>query len=101
MKEALIILLVVFALAALTAVRYRRQIVAVVRVWRMLKAARSASQRQQQNADELGTRKDDVALVNCAKCGAWVASEKAVKLNAKTYICGQSCMRTEAPFSSN
>ena len=76
MKEAFFILFVVMLLAALTAVRYRKQISGMIGLAKVLKEAKdnvglSRSIR--------GEKQVSVQLVNCAKCGVWVPQNKARK----------------------
>lgn len=91
MREALLILAVIAVLLGLTAFRYRRQILAGVQVWRMLKQMR-------QNAGTIGkqgpeqAKKDLGPLVNCSKCGTWVPESKAISLNSQTYFCSKECV---------
>jgi hypothetical protein len=75
MKEGFFILLVIFILLGLTAVRYRKQITGMIGLARALKDAKDnaagGSQRQAAPAS--------VQLVNCSKCGVWVPENKASK----------------------
>jgi Pyruvate/2-oxoacid:ferredoxin oxidoreductase delta subunit len=75
-REAVLILVVIAVLLALTAVKYRRQIVGMISVARMLKAAATASK-----TGQIRTRQPEVRataqLVNCSGCGVWVPEEKA------------------------
>jgi hypothetical protein len=97
MREAFIILLVIAVLLGLTAIRYRKQIVAMMHIWRSLKAMRQqAAQRQvePEKAEELGP------LVNCAKCGTWVPEQRAIKLRGGTFYCSSNCLETAATTKS-
>jgi hypothetical protein len=91
MKEAFVILLVIFALLALTAIRYRRQIVGVIQIWRSLKAMRSQANEKQVPP---ATTSSSGALVNCAKCGTWVPEQRAIKLRGGVIYCSTACMET-------
>ena len=91
MKEAFFILLVIGVLIALTAIRYRRQIVGMIQIWRSLKSMRAQVKEKQVRPEETissGT------LVNCAKCGTWVPEQRAIKLRGGTVYCSTSCMET-------
>jgi hypothetical protein len=90
MREAIFILGVLALLAALTAVKYRRQIAAMIRVWRLLKAARNPQLHSDENKNIRG-QENNVPLVNCAKCGAWISPSNAVKVNSRMYVCSASC----------
>jgi hypothetical protein len=90
MREAVFILAVVLILLALTAVRYRRQIVAIITFWQQFQAARERLQS--------GTRPPQVhepdrgiKLVNCARCGKWVPEAEAVRYSSTTFVCVLNC----------
>jgi hypothetical protein len=86
MKEGLFILFVIGILAALTAVKYRKQISGMIGFARMLKDAKSnlaaGSQRPPSKTDQ------SIPLVNCIKCGVWVPQNKANKIR-DGYICSE------------
>lgn len=91
MKEAFFILLVIAVILALTAIRYRRQIAAMLHIWRSLKSMK------QQMKDKNVKPEDQIPagpLVNCAKCGTWVPEQRAIKLRGGTYYCSSSCLET-------
>lgn len=81
MREALFILVVVAILLALTAIRYRKQIVGILEFGRALKDAKDAAVGGRQiNAEPAKGQ-----LVNCSKCGVWVPENKAVRQGTKVY----------------
>lgn len=82
MREALFILLVVGILAALTAVRYRKQIAGMIGLARALKEAKDDAVQGR----SVGGEQPGVQLVNCAKCGLWVPQNKAAQ-RQKNYYC--------------
>lgn len=92
MREAIFILLIVFGLFALTALRYRKQIAGMIGFARMLK---DAKENLGQGAGQIrgGTEKS-VPLVNCSKCGVWVPQSKARKVGEMFY-CSDECVRTQ------
>ena len=95
MREAFFILLVILILLALTAVRYRKQIVGMIHIWRSLKSARDQIRdRQQPRSEEPITAGP---LVNCARCGTWVPEQRAIKLRGGTFYCSTSCLETGVP----
>jgi hypothetical protein len=89
MKEGFFILLVVFILAALTAVKYRKQIAGMIGFARMLKDARQNIAQGTTNIRPKAEK--SVALVNCAKCGVWVPQNKARKLG-DLFFCSDECV---------
>jgi len=88
MKESLFILLVIGVLAALTAIRYRKQIAGMIGVAKMLKeTTRAVTDRSR-----IGSREEkSIPLVSCSKCGVWVPQNKAVKFR-DIYYCSDACL---------
>jgi hypothetical protein len=93
MKEAFVILLVIAILLALTAVKYRRQIVGAIEIWRSMKAFRD---QLRQKPEETNSPRPVNAgkLVNCAKCGTWVPEDRAIRLKNGTYFCSSACVES-------
>jgi hypothetical protein len=93
MKEAFVILIVIAILLALTAVKYRRQIVGAIEIWRSMKAFRD---QLRQKPEETNTPRPVNAgkLVNCAKCGTWVPEDRAIRLKNGTYFCSSACVES-------
>lgn len=90
MKEAFVILLVLLILAALTAYRYRKGLMAMLNIWRTLQAVRQSGRPANNRIqDEPATAGP---LVNCPKCGTWVPEEKAIKLGRSAYYCSTKCL---------
>jgi len=91
MREAIFVLLVVFALLAWTAFRYRKQISGMIGFARMLKEAKEnltqGSNRIQSKAEK------SIPLVNCSKCGVWVPQTKARKVDDLFY-CSDKCRQS-------
>jgi hypothetical protein len=90
MKEALVVLLVIFLLLVLTAIRYRKQIAGVLGVARMLRDAKRAAAGMHQNLPR--DREKAGQLVNCAKCGVWVPEGKAQKVG-EIFFCSSACLK--------
>jgi len=91
MREALIILAVLFILLALTAFKYRRQIKTIIGVTRAIRNAATRGIPQQPRIEEpinSGT------LVSCTKCGTWVPENAAIKFGAKTFFCTDTCLQS-------
>ena len=84
MKEVLFILLVVFILAATTALRYRKQIAGMIGFAKMLKEAKQNL--TQDPSNRLRPEEKGIPLVNCSKCGVWIPQTKAVKVG-DLYLC--------------
>ena len=82
MREAFFILLVIFVLLGLTAIRYRKQIAGMIGLARALKDAKATAMQGRQ----VGGEQPSVQLVNCVKCGIWVPQNKAV-IRQQEYLC--------------
>lgn len=90
MREALFILLVMFALAALTAFRYRKQIMGIIGFANTLKELRKGGI----GGPESAVRKEKgIALVNCSQCGVWVPRDRAIK-SGNALFCSAECLKT-------
>ncbi len=94
MKEAIFILLIVAVLIGLTAFRYRKQLAAVLNVWRMLKSMRQVDSRDEGRIE--GSERTSGPLVNCAKCGTWVPETRAMKFGKNSYYCSAACVEKSA-----
>lgn len=94
MREALFILFVIGLIFALTAYRYRKQILSVYQVWKMIKQAGKG--RRDQDSINAPNEADSGPLVNCAKCGTWVPESRAIKLGARMFYCSTTCVERSA-----
>ena len=91
MREFLVILVVVFVLLGLTALRYRKQIAGILGLARALKDAKDAvGQSRTSSLDE----KKSIPLVNCSKCGVWVPQNKARKVG-EIFYCSDKCVQLQ------
>ena len=90
MREALFILVIVCVLAALTAVRYRKQIAGMIGFARMLKEAKQNISVGSTNVIR-GPEKS-IPLVNCSKCGVWIPQNKARKVG-DVFFCSDKCLQ--------
>ena len=87
MFKLLFVLLLIFIVVAMIAVRFRKQINSLIATARFLKEAKDAAQQAQ-----LGARartpsqtKTPVQLTNCSKCGVWVPQDKVVRRAGQNY----------------
>jgi len=94
MKETIVILLVLLVLISLTAFRYRKQLMTMLNVWRMLKSMRQAGKQKDHHIEDGG--KSSGPLVNCSKCGTWVPEGRAIKLGRTSFYCSADCMEKSA-----
>ncbi len=91
MREALVILIVLLILVALTAFKYRRQIGTMISVGKMIRDAASGNVgRRDSIVEEAG---NSGKLVNCTKCATWVPEAKAIKFGGNTFFCTDACLQ--------
>ena len=90
MREAVFILFVAFLLLGLTAIRYRKQIAALLELARVLKGG--ALPPSPSGHSIPGRDGVSIPLVNCSTCGIWVPETKAVKFGGH-YICSKDCIK--------
>ena len=95
MKELLFIFVVLVVIVALTAVRYRRQIMGMFRIWRSLQAMRQQI-KQKTNENAPPENAGGGPLVSCAKCGTWVPEQRAIKLRGGIVYCSSACLESMA-----
>lgn len=88
-----IILLVLFVLLLLTAIRYRKGIMAVIRFSQMVRQSSLKG-----NPSGVKEIKDDgpSPLVKCSQCGVWVPEGRARKIGSGSYFCSTECMKEKA-----
>lgn len=98
MREAFFILLIVVLIFALTAFRYRKHILSVYQVWKMLKQARIQNAQNRDSIDDVNEAAIG-PLVNCTKCGTWVPESRAIKLGARMFYCSTACVERSATAS--
>ena len=90
MKETLFILLVVAVLVGLSMIRYRRQITAAIRFYRILRG--QLNQQPQKNQQVRCSRSSDATeLVSCARCGRWVPMTESIKIPGGIVLCSLDC----------
>ena len=77
MREALFILIVVGVLSVWTAIKYRRQIVTMIELYKHVKAAQSKLRdpgTSRSNLDGV----QGIQLIKCARCGKWIPQSEAM-----------------------
>ncbi len=91
MREILFILLVILVLFAITAWRYRKQIMVGVNIWRQFKSMQEQVRGQNEKPID-APKASNGNLVRCSKCGTWVPENSAVKLGPNVFYCTTDCM---------
>ncbi|MGI9036575.1 MAG: hypothetical protein ACR2GD_11120 [Pyrinomonadaceae bacterium] len=96
----LVILFILLMILMLLALRYRRQIQTGLQVWRMFRQVRRASKPKQTEPISKRKIEKNESLVNCARCGKWVAPSDALNLRSSTVYCSTNCMEKAARLES-
>lgn len=91
----IILLILVAALIAVVAVRYRQQIKMAIYVYRMFRKMRQVGKTDEKQIEKTETAAD-VALVRCAKCGTWTPQNNSLKLRSGSRYCSTACLETAA-----
>lgn len=86
MRETLFILVILLVIAALTAIRYRKQIAGMIGFARLLKEAKQNINIAATNIKP--TPEKSIPLVNCSTCGIWVPQDKAIKVG-DIFLCSE------------
>ena len=90
--KLLIILVLLLVVAALIAVRYRRQIQTAIYMWRMLRQMRQFNKPQHEKHIGAKETSANVPLVRCVGCGNWVEEINVLKMGNKISYCSASCI---------
>lgn len=86
MREFLVVFAVILLLVGLTAIKYRRQLMAMIGFARLLSEARDRSQ----DLRPKGKASKPQELVRCNSCGVWIPETRAVKKRG-SYLCSTEC----------
>lgn len=98
MREIVVILLVIVVLVGLTAIRYRKQIVAAIKIWRSFKAMKQQiAEKHRSSVTEESVSAGP--LVNCARCGTWVPEQRAIRLRGGGTFCSTECLEKTGSVS--
>ena len=92
MREGVFILFVLFLLFGLTALRYRKQIAAILDLGRTIREMKEGA------AAEIPLQKKEAApaareLRSCTGCGKWIDTSTAIKFDQNTFYCSRECVR--------
>lgn len=89
MREAAFILFVVFILFGLTALRYRKQIAALLSFGKMLSDAREQGKAIREQP--VSAKRSE--LVACSRCGTWTPVDNAIRFSPTTFYCSKDCAK--------
>jgi hypothetical protein len=89
MRDALFILVVIAILLGLTAIKYRRQVVAMIQFYKQVKAVQSKMNqpgvgRSQVNGDR------GIQLIKCSRCQKWIPQSEAIG-DVSRPVCANGC----------
>lgn len=93
MREAFLILIVLAVLLALTALRYRRQIGAVLHIYRTLRSTRVAGRK---GGREFPGPAASGKLARCPKCGTWTDENRSIRIGSDKFYCSAECVERAA-----
>ena len=94
MIKVLFILFILLVVLGMVAIRYRKQVVMGIEVWKAFKKMRQAArppEKQVQAPENVNS-----PLVKCVKCGTWVPDANAIRLGSNKYCSGACIERSEA-----
>lgn len=86
MKWLILFILFLFLLMIIS-VRFRRQIIGMIQVWKVFKQVNKPPEKQIKKQAEDG----DIALVKCARCGNWILQTEAVNFRSNEFYCSPNC----------
>ena len=87
MKWLILFILLIFLLMIIS-VRFKRQITAMIEIWKIFKQFENPPEKQLKKNDERG----DIALVKCARCGNWIPSTEALNFRSNEFHCSLNCV---------
>lgn len=89
MKEAFFIVLVIGILIGFTAIRYRREIVAAITIWKQFKAVKEHLKAPPTVDDQKNAA--GIQLVKCHRCGKWIPESEALADRSGRFACRAEC----------
>lgn len=93
MREGLFIMFVFLVLLGLTAIKYRKQIAALLELSRVIRGTALPTNRSGGNFPN--SQPTSIPLVNCSQCGVWVPQNKARKVR-DIFFCSDECIVEQA-----
>ena len=92
MREAIVILIVIAVLLALTAIKYRRQIVTLIGFYKQVQAIRLGI-KNGPGSSVASKPLEGIQLVKCDRCGKWVSETQSIR-NENRVVCTEGCQLT-------
>lgn len=96
----LVLLLILLIVAAIIALRYRRQIQTGLHIYRMFRMMKHSSKPVEKKVEQPQVVDKNENLVRCARCGKWTPQSAALNLRSKTSYCSTDCMEKQARIES-
>lgn len=88
----LILFLLSLLLLMMISVRFKRQIIGMIQVWKIFKQVNNPPEKQIKKESDKG----DIALVNCARCGNWIPQNEALNFRSNEFYCSVNCVEKTA-----
>lgn len=88
----LILLALFLFLMMMISVRFKRQIIGMIQLWKMLGQADNPPEKQIKKESDAG----DIALVRCTKCGNWIPQNEASNFRSDEFYCSVNCVEKSA-----
>ena len=91
MKWIILFLLLMFLLMMIS-VRFKRQIIGMIQVWKIFKQVNNPPEKQIKDQPA----NDEISLVKCARCGNWIPQNEALNFRSKDSYCSINCVEKSA-----
>jgi hypothetical protein len=89
MRDALFILVVIAILLALTAIKYRRQVVAMIQFYKQVKAVQSKMNQPGMGRSQVDGERG-IQLIKCSRCQKWIPQSEAIG-DVSSPVCANGC----------
>ncbi len=91
MKWIILFLLFMFLLMMIS-VRFKRQIIGMIQVWKIFKLVNNPPEKQIKDQPA----NDEISLVKCARCENWIPQNEALNFRSKDFYCSINCVEKSA-----
>lgn len=92
MTKLLVILFLLMVLAAIIAVRYRKQIQMAIYMFRMVRKMRQMGKTEEKQIETKEVSSNS-PLVKCSGCGNWISESQALNMRSKNFYCSADCVQ--------
>lgn len=91
MKWLILFALFLFLLMMIS-VRFKRQIIEMIQVWKVFKQVNNPPEKQIKKESDNG----DISLIKCAKCGNWIPQNETMNFRSTEFYCSVNCVEKSA-----